>query len=231
MNRILLILLIIITTSIYSQDSLSQEPQFKWQHGPMTAALGLNIAEITIDSNYLFLEEDDTRKIMSMIGNLPSNQEMGLITTVNKPMEWFLLFENKSVGYVPDDDKEDIDADAILENIKEGTEAANEQRKEIGGSSLHVLGWYEEPRYDEKTNNLVWAITAESDGDTIVNYNTRILGRSGYTSVVLVSSVNKLNAIKPEVETLLNNFKKLTYKFKKSKFCSSSSCSTSNKCC
>lgn len=50
---------------------------------------------------------------------------------------------------VSDDDRDEIDADAILEGLSQGTEETNEYRVELGYSPIHVVGWFERPRYDE----------------------------------------------------------------------------------
>jgi uncharacterized membrane-anchored protein len=143
------------------------------------------------------------------MGNPPSDQEIGLISPQDSLLNWFVLFEFKPVGYVSDKDKGDIKPDKLLKSIKDATDASNDERVKMGGRPLHVVGWYEEPHYDEASNNLVWAILAESDGDTVVNYNTRLLGRTGFTSVVIVSSIEQLNAVKGDVVQLLGGF---TYK-------------------
>jgi len=186
--------------------SFGQEPDIDWQRGPGTADLGKSIAQIELDSNYVFAGPEDTRELMTLMGNPPSKQEMGLIAPVEDGLEWFVLFEYKPVGYVKDDEKGNINPKALLKNIKDATDASNKKREEMGGRPLNVIGWYEEPHYDEVSHNLVWAILAESDGDTIANYNTRLLGRTGFTSVVIVASVAKLNSIKNNVETLLSGF-------------------------
>ena len=42
---------------------------------------------------------------------------------------WFVVFDFSDMGYVKDDDKDELDAKAILASIKEGTEASNKVRK------------------------------------------------------------------------------------------------------
>ena len=193
-------------TLIFAGTLFAQQPDIQWERGPMVATLGNNLAEIVIDSNYVFAGVEDTKTLMTLMGNPPSNQEMGLISPQDSILNWFVLFEFKPVGYVSDKDKGDIKPDKLLKNIKDGTEASNEERIKMGGRPLHVIGWYEEPHYDEITNNLAWAILAECEGDTIVNYNTRLLGRTGFTSVVIVSTTEQLNAVKDDVVRLLGGF-------------------------
>ena len=72
---------------------------------------------------------------------------------------------------------------------------------------LHVVGWFEEPHYDEKTHNLVWALKARNDnGHESVNYNMRLLGRDGYMSVTLIDEPSKLAYSKPYVASVLSGF-------------------------
>jgi uncharacterized membrane-anchored protein len=101
-------------------------------------------------------------------------------------LHWFGILEFSADGYV--DDKEEIDADELLESLKQGTEAANEMRRKNGWSEMKITGWRRAPHYDETTNRLEWAIDADnSDGTSSTNFNTRILGRRGVTSAVLVT--------------------------------------------
>lgn len=183
-----------------------------WIPGPGTMHLGAQ-AEVYVDKGYLFADAETTKQLMQMMGNQVSGQELGLVAPESEDKLWILIFEFDPVGYVSDDDKDDIDADAILKSISEGTEAANEYRINQGFSPLHVVGWAEQPRYDTLTNNLVWAVKGKSeDGGVSVNYNVRLLGRQGYMSATLVTDPSTLAADKLEVEQLLGG-----YQFKQGK--------------
>ena len=52
-----------------------------------------------------------------------------------------------------DDEKDSLDADAMIASIREGTEAANEERRRRGWSTMTILGWHEEPFYDADTDS------------------------------------------------------------------------------
>jgi len=185
----------------------SQEPNIDWQEGPGSFELGRGVATIKLGSGYVFAGPKDTRKLMELLGNPPSGQEAGLVMPADENQNWFLVFEYNAVGYVSDDDSNEIDADAILEGIREGTDEANKVRRKKGYPELEVLGWFENPRYDQRTNNLVWALEARDDsGDRFVNYNTRLLGRSGYMSVTLVTDPQTMAANKSVVKYILSGF-------------------------
>ena len=197
---------VIFTHFFFPRDCMSQAPQANWIMGPQTVDLGNNVAQIELGENYIFAGADDTKKLMEHIGNPISNNEVGLIAPRAEEGNWYIVFEHSKVGYIRDDDKDSIDSEAILKNIKNATDRANKTREENGFPALHVLGWHEEPHYDVNSNNLVWAILAESSGNQVVNYNVRLLGRHGYMSVVLVTDPDTLDAYKADVDSIIANF-------------------------
>jgi len=182
----------------------------KWIEGPKTVDLGENLAQLAMSEAYLFAGPEDTRAVMKYLGNPPTDAEVGMIIPNSEEGDWFIVFEYSDVGYVRDDDRDEIDAAAILESYREGTEAANTTREQMGALPIHVKGWYEEPHYDPLTNNLTWAMLLEDEEKMqTVNYNVRTLGRGGYMSAVLVADPDRLTALKPEVVGVLSN---LSYK-------------------
>lgn len=175
-------------------------PKIKFQYGPTTAKLS-NIAEIQIPKNFVFADGDETRKIMALYGNQPTNIEVGYIEP--KSGKWFIVFDYKNIGYIKDDDKDELDQEAILESLKEGNKHGNEWRKQNGMAPLNLIGWHTKPHYDSKSHNLEWATLSESEGKKIINYNIRFLGRKGVMEAVLVASPKELtNAIKDSKKLL-----------------------------
>jgi uncharacterized membrane-anchored protein len=184
-----------------------EESEIKWVEGPAVVELGDKLAQLDMSDAYLFADGDDTRAVMEYLGNPPTNAEVGMIIPNSEDENWFIVFEYSDIGYVRDDDSDEIDAAAILESYKQGTEAANEQRVDMGATPIHVTGWFEEPFYNAQTNNLTWAMMLEDDEKMqTVNYNTRILGREGYMSAVLVADPERLNTLKTELAGIVSNF-------------------------
>ena len=191
---------------VVASPALADMPEINWVQGPKTVPLG-DQAQIQMGQPYTFADATGARELMEAMGNTVSNDEVGLIMPRAKDQDWFMLFEYQPVGFVKDDDKDEIDKDAILEGIRRGTEEANEVRKRKGIPALHVQGWFEEPHYDPATHNLVWALTARNDdGQEVVNYNVRLLGRHGYMSITLVDEPAKLAVSRPEVQKVLAGF-------------------------
>ncbi len=174
-----------------------------WQQGPATGNLGIN-AQVNVPDGYVFADAKDTRTIMEMNRNPITGRELGFVAPKNE--NWFAVFEFDDVGYVKDDEKDSLDAQAILDSIKTGTEEGNKERLKRGWPPMTVLGWEQQPHYDPVTHNLAWAIKAQSDGSPIINYNTRLLGRGGVMEVTLVTDPESLAETLPKFKAMLAGF-------------------------
>jgi uncharacterized membrane-anchored protein len=206
-----LLLCVLLASAVLAVPAAAQEqgPQvdIDWVEGPRTVDLGDNLAEVRVGTDFLFADGDDTRELMKLHGNPPTNTEVGYVTPAAENENWFWVFEYEEAGFIKDDEKDEIDADAILENLRESSEKANEIRKEMGTEGLHVTGWYEAPHYDAATHNLVWATDNRTDsGERVINYNVRLLGRRGFMSATLVASPEELGAAKARTVPLLQSF-------------------------
>lgn len=163
-------------------------------------------AEIEIPAGYRFTGGPGTIRMMEAYGNLTSGEELGFLAPEN--LDWFAVFEFSDVGYVKDDDKDSLDAEAILEQMKEGQKAANEEMERRGMSTLEVIGWHTKPFYNPQTNNLEWAIRLRSsDGGEMINYKTKLLGRRGVMDVVLVCDESQMSAVLPDYQKLLTGYR------------------------
>ena len=175
----------------------------KWQKGASTGELG-DIAQVKVPDGYVFADGKDTRTIMEANQNPSTGREMGFVAPAGE--NWFAVFEFDDVGFVKDDEKDSLDANALLESIKEGTEAGNKERVRRGWATMTILGWEQPPHYNEVTHNLEWAVKAVSEGQSIVNHNTRLLGRGGVMEVTLVTEPSELAATLPKFKTMLQGF-------------------------
>ena len=164
-----------------------------------------SIANLNIPTGYRFTSSAGTIKLMEAFGNLTNGSELGYISPLD--MKWFAVFEFDPSGYVKDDEKDKLDADKILEQLKEGQEQANKELSKRGMPTLSVLGWQTPPFYNKETHNLEWAIRLRGgDGSTVVNYKTKLLGRRGVMDVVLVCDEEEMPTVIPEYQKLLKGF-------------------------
>lgn len=158
-----------------------------WQKGPGEGAIGSR-AKIRVPQGYAFLDDRNTRRFLELMGNPPRD---GHYLIAPAGLDWFAVFSFEAVGYVKDDEK--IDADALLDSLKKGDGPGNEERKRLGMEPIYTDGWHVPPHYDAGTRRLEWGMRLRDDkGGLHVNYTSRLLGRSGVMSAVLVSAPQTL---------------------------------------
>jgi uncharacterized membrane-anchored protein len=183
------------------------QSEIEWTEGPTEVTLGDKLATLDVPSGYLFAGTDDTQAIMAAMGNTVSGGELGILVPDSEEDSWFIVFEYEEVGFVRDDEKDEIDADELFDSISKGTEAANKERAKQGFSGLHLSHWTIEPHYDSSSHNLVWALAADDDGGgQVINHNERLLGRRGYVSITLVTDPETYAAASGEIESTLAGF-------------------------
>lgn len=190
---------------VHAEDSKDAQ-QINWIEGPKTVDVGNDLAKLDLPSEYVFADGKDAKKLMKEMDNTVTGIEQGIVFAKDTNENWYVLFEFDDIGYVRDNDAKKIDADKLLSEIKEGTEQDNKERRKKGRSTLDVIGWDEKPHYDPNSHNLVWSVLSNSDGEQIINYNVRILGRGGVTEVTLVAGKDEMEKVKPKLETIINNY-------------------------
>ena len=197
----LIVLLTLITTSPAQETSNRKIPSIA---GPTNVVLA-GVAELAVPIGHVFLDGKTTRAMMESAGEPVSGNEAGFLSPTNRG--WAVYFQYDDCGFVKDDEKDKLDAAKLLKAIKKGNDAGNEYRKEHGNPTLDIVGWEQEPKYDATTHNLTWAIRATCEGEQIVNYNTRLLGRKGVMEVVLVCDPAELQNNLPAFNNLLAEYK------------------------
>lgn len=171
-----------------------------WTRGPSSVDVGTK-SKLQVPDGYMFIGAADTKKFMELNQNPTSSTEYVLAPD---DLRWFAVFEYEDTGYVKDDEK--IDADAILQSIKEGTESGNDERRKRGWAEMHVTGWRVRPAYNSDTKHLEWAIDAQSGGQASTNLFTKVLGRHGVTTVTLVTDPSSLTNDATEFRKAVEGF-------------------------
>ena len=176
---------------------------YSFQDGPLDGDLGE--ATIKIPAGYIFTGKAGTVKWDVDGGGLADEGSRGLIQS---PAGWMLMFSYEETGHIKDDEKDELDKDALLDSYKEGTTAGNERRQQAGMEPLFIDGWEQIPAYNDAEKVLEWAITAHSPSQArIVNFNTRLLGRTGVMSAVLMYGNDvQLKDISADYRAVLSTF-------------------------
>jgi uncharacterized membrane-anchored protein len=203
-----------VTFSIGLSAQEKDRPNIPWEKGPITGKL-LSQAEIKLPEGFLFTGASGTKTFLEITHNFPSGSEAGMFLPSPKESKnggkdadnWFVIFEYHDVGHVKDDEKDKIKADKLLKSLQEGTEQGNEERRKRGWPTLEVVSWTKAPFYDPKTNNLTWGtLLRDSKGQESVNYTTRMLGRTGYMQVDLVTDPQEFPVAVADFEKAMAQF-------------------------
>jgi uncharacterized membrane-anchored protein len=172
------------------------------------AQLG-SMAQVDIPQGWRFTGPQGTRDVLKLFDNVPGSSELGMLTT--EGLGPWVIFEFEESGYIKDDEKDKLDADALLKNFQEGQEAANEERRKMGIGTLTVAGWALPPRFNDQTKNLEWALRVVSEtGNESINYNTRLLGRHGVMEVELVCDPKEMQTLLPQYQSIMSAFQYTT---------------------
>lgn len=177
------------------------------QAGPADVPLA-DQALLHLPDRMIFIAQPHATRVLNAMGNPGKDPRLQGLVFPKGDAGWFMTVRHEPSGYVKDDDARDWKADELLQSFREGTEASNQERVKMGGREIEVIGWAEKPAYDAATHRLVWAMSsrqkgAPADAPQGVNYNTYALGREGYFSLNLVTSLAELPQHKPQAHTLL----------------------------
>ena len=178
------------------------------QEGPVDVKF-TDQAVLHLPKGYVFIPQDEAIRILRAMGNKPSPDTLGAIFPASDDT-WFMVARFVKSGYIKDDDARDWKADDLLANIKAGTEAANQERRQRGIPEMEVIGWVEPPNYNTAMHRLVWSLSskdkgAPADREKGVNYNTYVLGREGYVSMNLVTELGEVESQKPIAKSLIGH--------------------------
>jgi uncharacterized membrane-anchored protein len=164
-------------------------------------------ASLQLPAGYAFIPVKEGKAVMEMLGNRTDDRFLGLILPESQA-SWFVTLDYEPAGYIKDDDAKHWDADELLQSLKDGTEASNEHRKQMGIAPIEVTRWVEAPAYESSTHRLIWAAEARDKGgqdpDPTINYNTYVLGREGYISLNLITVTSAIQTDKSAARELLS---------------------------
>ncbi|MBW7477234.1 DUF2167 domain-containing protein [Paenibacillus oenotherae] len=151
------------------------------------------VASFNLTTDFVFLDGPNTVKFEEQYGDIPTGREIGSIFPMDQEQNWVVYFEYEESGHIADEEKNEIDADALLESYKNGNEEANKSKE--AANQLFVDGWDIPPVYSDKLHSLKWSLLLHTGAnEPLINYNVRLLTREGYISAILVSDPEHLAA-------------------------------------
>jgi uncharacterized membrane-anchored protein len=173
-------------------------------------------ATLNLKPGYAFVPEADAQRVLEQLwGNPPDKDVLGLIVPGNKPDiltdrdAWAVVVTYSDDGYVKDDEASSIDYDDMLKDMKKGAQESNGERVKQGYPSVELMGWATRPHYDAAAHKLYWARDLKftnKDGSVqrSLNYDIRVLGRSGYLQLNAVAPPEMLAKVQADMPQVLS---------------------------
>lgn len=173
-------------------------------------ALESGNAKLSVPNGFKFLDKKQSLYVLSDLwGNPADTSILGMLVPENRGVldskSWVFTISFDQMGYVKDDDAEDIDYDDLLKEQQEEVKAANEERINQGFPPVDFVGWASAPHYDKSNKILHWAkeLKFGNDSTNTLNYNLRILGRKGIFMLNAVASMNELPEVNKNIDKVI----------------------------
>lgn len=186
------------------------EAKLGYQTGTITLPDG--IATIQVPQTFRFIGPEGSRRLLTEAWGNPPGSAAGvlgmLIPAELSPLTaegWGIIITYEEEGYVNDKDAASIDYGKMLEQMREATVAANEERKKQGFEPVALVGWAEPPSYDAAAHKLYWAkeLAFGGNAEHTLNYNIRILGRRGVLVLNAVARMTDFQGIRDQAKDVL----------------------------
>ena len=167
-------------------------------------------AHLNLGKEFRYLGAADARKVLEQLwGNPPDADVLGMVVPRGSDLlddkGWAVVVTYADEGYVSDEDAAKIDYSEMLQEMKDGTEESNAERREAGYGGIDLIGWAEPPHYDASAKKLYWAkeLAFEGSENHTLNYDIRVLGRRGYLSLNAVAGMGELGQVRTGMQQLL----------------------------
>jgi uncharacterized membrane-anchored protein len=190
----------------------SIENSFHYEYGTINLENG--VGKFTIPKGFKYLSPKQAERVLvDLWGNPRSNNlTLGLIlpekTGVLSRNGYVFNIQYEEMGYVKDDDADDINYDDLLIEMKKESVEINKLRNKDGFESITVIGWAAEPYYDKDKKILYWAKELKFGNNEVntLNYNIRILGRKGVLVLNAIATTKELPLVQNDISKVLNIF-------------------------
>lgn len=167
-------------------------------------------AQLNVPDGFVFLDKEQSKRLLVEYWNNPSDRTTDLLGTL-VPSENSCYYQiavayvisYNNCGYIKDDDANSIDYDELLKQLKDGEKEENE--KLPIEQQMWLKGWAVQPKYRSPTHTLIWAKRFSANGDDVINYDMRILGKAGLVSVNAVIGQDDLSEVQSQEAKMINS--------------------------
>jgi uncharacterized membrane-anchored protein len=202
----------------FAQEDINQikidsiENSYNYEYG--TINLDNGVGKIIIPKGFKYLSPKQAERVLVDLWGNPKtdNLTLGLLlpekTGVMSNNSYVFNIQYDEIGYVKDDDADDINYDDLLTQMKEEAIEENKLRIKEGYENITIIGWAAQPYYDKDRKILYWAKEFKfgtSEVNTL-NYNIRILGRKGVLVLNAIATTKELPLVQNDISKVLNIF-------------------------
>ena len=175
--------------------------------------IGDDLATLTLPDGYRYLDPKDSRRVIVDAWENPpetASDVLGMVLPADKsPLDegvWCAVITFDDTGYVDDSEASTMDYEALLSRMKAATISANPERERSGYPTLELIGWARPPSYVTAQHALIWAKELHFSDQVhhSLNYDLRILGRSGVLSLNAVASMSEVSSVRAGMQAVLN---------------------------
>jgi uncharacterized membrane-anchored protein len=177
-----------------------------------TIKLNQGDATLTVPKGFKYLDPKQSTYVLSDLwGNPVDSSVLGLLVPEGKGVlgndSWVFSISYDPIGYVKDDDADDIDYDDLLKEQQKEMEEANPERIKQGFEPITFVGWASKPYYDKDKKVLHWAkeLKFGDSPNTTLNYNLRILGRKGVFVLNAIALTDQLPEVQANIDHVLGS--------------------------
>lgn len=215
-NITLAVILSLSGMAVFSQEEDydakmdSIEKTFTFEHG--TIKLQNGVGSIVIPEGFKYLNAAQSeRVIVDLWGNPKSeNLTLGMILPEKQGVldedGYVFNVQYDEIGFVKDDDADDIDYADLLKQMRDDVVEENKGRVKEGYEPITVVGWAATPFYDKDKKILHWAKEIKFGNQEVntLNYNVRVLGRKGVLVLNAIASKPNLPLVKRDIQKVLD---------------------------
>lgn len=170
-----------------------------------------SIATLNIPAGFKYLNAEQSKFVLNEVWGNPARMDiLGMVfPAAGAPFadsSYAYVISYDKIGYVKDEDADEIDYSELLKQMQEGEVEENKERAKDGYEAIHMVGWAQQPFYDKERKVLHWAKElkfGEQPDENTLNYDIRVLGRKGVLSFNAVAGISGLPIVKQDIDKVL----------------------------
>ena len=184
-----------------------QTARRKVVEGPANITLGANDGKLSLPKGFLYIDKAEAERLLAKNGEPVHEGILGMVAERDAGVDWVGMIRYSPIGYVKDDEADKLDADSLLESIKDNTSKDNEQRVQNGNKPIEIIGWYKAPGYNRQNHTLSWSILFHDQGETsqTINVKLMVLGRYGIMSDTVVGDSKDAAVLQTKLDELASH--------------------------